>query len=86
MSRATSMVSVAQQLSVSTGVAVAALAVEMATTFSGHTTIMASDFPPAFVLIGLVSLSSVLFFTRLEPEAGAELANRTPGPTDQRMG
>jgi EmrB/QacA subfamily drug resistance transporter len=89
MSRATSMVSVAQQLSVSTGVAVAALAVEMATTFSGHATIMAADFPPAFILIGLVSLSSVLFFTRLEPEAGAELANRTPGPTgpaDQRMG
>jgi len=89
MSRATSIASVAQQLSVSTGVAVAAFAVEIATTLSGHTTIMAPDFPPAFLLIAAVSMSSVLFFARLAPEAGAELANRTPGPTgpaDQRMG
>jgi MFS family permease len=89
MSRATSMVSVAQQLSVSTGVAVAALAVELATTASGHATIMASDFPPAFLFIAAISMSSVFFFARLAPEAGAELANRSPGPTgpaDQRMG
>jgi EmrB/QacA subfamily drug resistance transporter len=89
MSKATSLVSVAQQLSVSTGVAVGALAVELATTYSGTGHITAADFPPAFLFVGMLSMSSALFFMRLHPDAGAELANRSPGPTgpaDQRMG
>jgi len=89
MSRATSLVSVAQQLSMSTGVAIGALVVELAMQWSEHGTISAESFPPAFLLVGAVSASAAFIFMRLTPDAGAELANRTPGPTeaaDQRMG
>jgi EmrB/QacA subfamily drug resistance transporter len=89
MSRATSLVSVVQQLAVSTGVAVAALAVELATNHAGTGHITAADFPPAFLFVGVLSMSAALIFWRLHPDAGSELARRTPGPTgpaDQRMG
>ena len=89
MSRATSLVSVAQQLSMSTGIAVGALVVELTMRFSDHGAITAESFPPAFLFIGALSASAALIFMGLAPDAGAELANRTPGPTeaaDQRMG
>ncbi|MGZ5837394.1 MAG: MFS transporter, partial [Xanthobacteraceae bacterium] len=89
MSRATSLVSVAQQLSVSTGVAVAALGVELATTYAGTPEITAADFPPAFLFVAALSMSAAWIFSRLHPEAGAELANRTTRPSetaDQRTG
>ena len=88
MSRATSLVSVAQQLSVASGVAVGALAVEIATHSHG-TGITAADFPPAFLLVGAISAASALIFMRLAPNAGHQMTGRTPGPTepsDQRMG
>jgi EmrB/QacA subfamily drug resistance transporter len=87
MSRATSLVSVAQQLSLSAGVAVGALAVELTMRVNGHPSVVASDFAPAFLFVAAVSLSSVLIFVRLPPDAGAELANRLPAtvdPDDQR--
>ncbi len=89
MSRATSLVSVAQQLSISTGIAVGALVVETMVRLSGQETITAANFPPAFLFVAAISASATFVFVRLTPEAGAELANRTPGPTapaDQRMG
>jgi len=89
MSRATSLVSVAQQLSMSTGIAVGALVVELTMRFSDHGAITAESFPPAFLFVGALSASAALIFMGLAPDAGAELANRTPGPTeaaDQRMG
>jgi hypothetical protein len=89
MSRATSLVSVAQQLSMSTGIAIGALAVELTLRLSDQTVITAANFPPAFLFVAAVSASATFIFMQLTPEAGAELANRTPGPTepaDQRMG
>jgi MFS family permease len=89
MSRATSLVSVAQQLSMSAGIALGAIMVELMVRFSGHDVITAANFPPAFLVVAAVSASATFVFMRLAPEAGAELANRTPGPTgtaDQRMG
>jgi EmrB/QacA subfamily drug resistance transporter len=80
VSKATALTSVAQQLSVSAGVAVGALAVEMTVALRGHATIEAVDFPPAFIVVALMSMVSVLIFLRLAPEAGAELANRIPSP------
>ncbi len=76
MSRATSLVAVAQQLSQSVGVAVGALAVETVLSLKGQTTLRAEDFPPAFLLVGLVSASSILLFARLPADAGAEMADR----------
>ena len=76
MSRATSLVAAAQQLSLSTGVAVGALVVEITLRLKSQPTMTAADFPPAFAAIGLLSALSALVFIRLSPDAGAELADR----------
>jgi EmrB/QacA subfamily drug resistance transporter len=89
MSRATSLVSVGQQLSMSTGVAVGALAVELAVRGAGTGEITAQSFPPAFLFVGLLSMSATFIFMQLHADAGHELARRSPGPSgpdDQRMG
>jgi hypothetical protein len=81
-------VSVAQQLAVSTGVALGALAVELTVHFKGSPTLEANDFPPAFLAVATISAVSVLIFARLSPDAGAEMADRLPGSTeasDQRV-
>jgi EmrB/QacA subfamily drug resistance transporter len=87
--RATALVSVAQQLAVSSGVAVGALAVELTVYFRGSNTLQAADFPPAFLAVAALSALSVLIFVRLPADAGAEMADRLPTPaepSDQRAG
>jgi hypothetical protein len=76
MSRATALVAAAQQLSLSTGVAVGALIVETTLRLKHGATLGVTDFPPAFLAIGALSATAALIFMRLEPEAGAELAGR----------
>ncbi len=76
MSRATSMVAAFQQLSLSTGVAVGALVVELTLRLKDTSLMSAADFPPAFLAIALLSASAALVFMRLPPEAGAELSGR----------
>ena len=82
MSRATAMVAAAQQLSLSTGVAVGALVVETTLRLRNETTMSASDFPPAFLVVSLLSASAVLIFMRLAPDAGAELSGRNAAAAD----
>jgi EmrB/QacA subfamily drug resistance transporter len=89
VSRATALVSVAQQLAISSGVALGALAVELTVRFRGNGVLQANDFPPAFLAVAAISALSVFIFARLSPDAGAELAHRLPAPTepsDQRVG
>jgi EmrB/QacA subfamily drug resistance transporter len=89
MSRATTLTSVAQQLAISAGVAVGALVVDLTLALRGGGAVTASDFQPAFLVVGLISAASALVFAQLPKDAGAELANRTPVATegsDQRMG
>jgi MFS family permease len=89
VSRATALVSVAQQLAISAGVALGALAVEITVAVRGHPALEAADFQPAFLAVAAISAMSVFFFIRLSPDAGAELADRLPAPTessDQRVG
>jgi EmrB/QacA subfamily drug resistance transporter len=76
MSRATTMVAVAQQLALSTGVAVGALVVEITLRLRHSTAMGISDFPPAFIAVSLFSASAALIFYRLAPDAGAELSGR----------
>jgi EmrB/QacA subfamily drug resistance transporter len=76
MSRATTLVSVAQQLSLSTGVAVGALVVETTLRLQHGTIMGAWDFPPAFLAVGALSASAAFVFARLPPDAGAELSGR----------
>jgi predicted MFS family arabinose efflux permease len=88
VARATSIVSVAQQLAISAGVALGALAVDITLRIKGDPTLTADVFPPAFLAVALISVVSVLIFFRLAPEAGAEMADRAPAPTetsDQRV-
>jgi hypothetical protein len=74
MSGATSLSSVAQQLSLSMGVTIGAFALEAANLVHGGGALGAADFWPAFVLVGLISASSVLMMVRLAPDAGAEVS------------
>jgi MFS family permease len=89
MSRATSLTAAAQQVSLSMGVAVGALAVEVMLRLEQQPVISAADFPPAFLLVAAISACSTFVFWRLPADAGAELADRTPAPnetSDQRVG
>ena len=93
MSRATSLVAVAQQVSISVGVAIGALAVDLTLWARGHATITAADFQPAYLTIAVIAACGFFVFARLPANAGAELARRTTAPaagpteaTDQRMG
>jgi MFS family permease len=90
MSRATPLVSVAQQLSIAAGVAIGALCVEVALQIKGGGAITAADFRPAFLVIGTIAASSAFLFWALPPDAGASMANRAPiaapDASDQRVG
>jgi EmrB/QacA subfamily drug resistance transporter len=74
MSRATSFASVAQQLSLSAGVAIGALVLEFARMGRPDGAVTAGDFPMAFLLVAAIAASSALVFARLPKEAGASLA------------
>jgi EmrB/QacA subfamily drug resistance transporter len=76
MSRATSMVAAAQQLSLSSGVAVGALVVEFMLRLQHGATISAAEFPPAFLVVAALTATAALVFVRLSPDAGAQLSGR----------
>ena len=92
MSRATSLVAVGQQLSISIGVAIGALAVDATLWLRGDSTITAADFQPAWLVVAAISACACLVFSRMPPDAGASLAHHaiTPrGPskvTEQKLG
>lgn len=77
MSRAVSLATVAQQLSLSLGIAAGAAALQgVAHLHPGADIFDAAHFRWAFLAMGLVSLSSALAFLRLPSDAGAEIAGR----------
>jgi MFS family permease len=78
MSHATSLLAVSSQLSISTGVAIGAMAVEFAMQWHGHAKPTATDFPPAFIAIAIVTALAFFVCLRLPADAGSEIANRTP--------
>ena len=78
LSRATSLTSMAQQLSQTAGVATAALLLHTVLTLRGGTALAAPDFYPVFVGVAMISLLSVPFFLRMSPDAGAEVSGRAP--------
>jgi len=77
MSAATSFASVCQQLSLSLGVTLGALALEGTAAWHGRAQIEAGDFGPAFFVVAMISAASVLGFRKLVPDAGAEISGRT---------
>jgi EmrB/QacA subfamily drug resistance transporter len=74
MSSATSLMSVAQQLSLSVGVALGAFVLEATMLSHGDPELGAQDFWPAFLTVALISSLSGLFFVKLDPSAGAEMS------------
>lgn len=83
MSQATSITSVAQQLSIGMGVTVAGFALQASMDLQGHASLVTADFWPAFLVVGLVSASSVFFNRQLTPNDGAELAGRAPAAVEK---
>ena len=76
MSQATSITSVSQQLAIATGVAVAALVLDITRNVRGDLSLIAADFAPAFVFVAFVAMCSVFLFVGLPKNAGAALTAR----------
>jgi hypothetical protein len=80
MSGATTLASVAQQLSLSVGISVGAIALELTVGASGGT-IGATSFVPAFIVVGVLTMLSAIPFALLARDAGRELSgHRLPAP------
>lgn len=77
MSQASGLQSMAQRLAQSLGVAVGAYALELSSHVQGHAAIVAADFWPAFLVVALISGSSVSYNVALPHDAGAELSGKT---------
>ncbi|MFJ9452749.1 MFS transporter [Herbaspirillum sp. NPDC101397] len=78
LSQATSIASVAQQLSVGMGVVLGGFALQMSNQLQGHATLVSQDFWPAFLTVAVAASFSIPMLMRLPPDAGAELAGRDP--------
>lgn len=76
MSRATTLVSVNQQLAISAGVAIGAFAVEGTMALRGANALSAADFWPAFVVVAVLSAASAWSFWKLPEDAGHEISGR----------
>ncbi len=76
MSRATTLVSVNQQLAVSAGVAVGAFSVETTLWAHHQTELSAGMFGPAFVVVAMISAAASFFFWQMPADAGHEISGR----------
>jgi EmrB/QacA subfamily drug resistance transporter len=76
MSNASSLSSMGQQLTISVGVAIAALALRVGMGLHHSVVLTAHDISPAFLLTGGLGLLGALSFVALPHHAGAELAGR----------
>ncbi|MET4385075.1 EmrB/QacA subfamily drug resistance transporter [Bradyrhizobium sp. F1.4.3] len=86
MSRATTLVSVNQQLAVSAGVAVGAASVETTMWLSHVSELNATVFAPAFVVVALTSAVSSWFFWQMPDDAGHEISGRKAVEIASRKG
>jgi EmrB/QacA subfamily drug resistance transporter len=86
MSRATTLTSVAQQLAISTGVAVGAFSVETTMWLHNASEISATSFAPAFIVVGLTSAVSSFFFWQMPDDAGSEISGRKVAAIASRKG
>ena len=76
MSRATTLVSVNQQLAISAGVAVGAFSVESTMLYQHVTELDAGVFAPAFLVVAVISAVSAYFFWQMPDDAGHEISGR----------
>jgi EmrB/QacA subfamily drug resistance transporter len=86
MSRATTLVSVNQQLALSAGVAVGAFSVESTMALRHVSELGAADFAPAFVVVSVISALSTWFFYQMPDDAGHEISGRKAVEMSSRKG
>jgi EmrB/QacA subfamily drug resistance transporter len=86
MSRATTLTSVAQQLAISTGVAVGAFSVETTMWLHNASEISATSFAPAFIVVAVISTASSFFFWQMPDDAGSEISGRKVAAIASRKG
>jgi EmrB/QacA subfamily drug resistance transporter len=86
MSRATTLVSVNQQLAISAGVAVGAFSVETTQLFRHVNELTADDFAPAFLVVSIISALSTWFFWQMPDDAGHEISGRKAVEISSRKG
>jgi MFS family permease len=76
MSRATTLVSVNQQLALSAGVAVGAFSVETTMLVRHVSVLSAADFAPGFIVVAIISTISAYFFYQMPADAGHQISGR----------
>jgi hypothetical protein len=86
MSRATTLVSVNQQLAISAGVAVGAFCVESTLALHHATELTADVFAPAFIVVSAISAVSAWFFWQMPDDAGHEISGRSAVEISSRKG
>jgi EmrB/QacA subfamily drug resistance transporter len=77
VSQASSIASAVQQLSLGMGVTIGAFALQASSFVQGHAQLVASDFWPAFVLVGMLAMCSLRFILQLPENAGHEISGKT---------
>ena len=86
MSRATTLVSVNQQLAISAGVAIGAFSVESTMMLRHVTELTAGVFAPAFLVVAFISAISAWFFWQMPDDAGHEISGRKAVEISSRKG
>jgi EmrB/QacA subfamily drug resistance transporter len=86
MSRATTLVSVNQQLAISAGVAVGAFSVETTMLIRHVSELSAAEFPPGFIVVAIISAVSAYFFWQMPDDAGHEISGRKAVEISSRKG
>ena len=85
-SNATTFYTVAQQFSLSAGVAVAAFVLEAVQALRGEAVIAADDFSIAFFIVAGIAMLSVFQFARLDANAGSSVIDRRKPAAPQSGG
>jgi EmrB/QacA subfamily drug resistance transporter len=78
MSRASTMSSMAQQLTQSVGIGLAAMLLHMFMVMKGQHHLTPETISPAFMVIGAITFISLAFYVRLPKDAGDEMNSRAP--------
>src|SRR5579863_8976540 len=86
MSRATTLVSVNQQLAVSAGVAIGAFCVETTLWLRHMPDLTADVFAPAFLVVSVISTASAFLFWQMPDDAGHEISGRKAVEISSRKG
>ncbi len=86
MSRATTLVSVNQQLAISAGVAIGAFSVESTMLLRHVKELDATVFAPAFLVVSIISAMSAWFFWQMPDDAGHEISGRKAVEMSSRKG